>query len=120
MSADDHQCHYLAPLRRASARSSARRLSAVGSGSVLLRQPRQSRQLLQILTQRLGWSSPECLAFPPQNFVGENSALAAEHYPFADRGVLADAHLATEYRAILDCDASGQSGLRGDDNVFAD
>src|ERR1035437_1494371 len=56
--------------------------------SLLFRQPRQRCQLLQILAQRLRWSSPEHHALAAQNLVGQNAALAAEHDSFFNARVL--------------------------------
>ena len=70
-------------------------------------------------TGRAG-SSPESNSLPPQNFVGENTALSAKHYAFFDAGLLADAHLSPDYHVFFDDDASGESGLGGDDHIFPD
>src|SRR5579885_1778456 len=88
--------------------------------SVLLRQARDSGQLLQILAKRLRGRSPEGDAFAAQNLVGQDSALTADHNAFANRSVLADANLSAEDDTVFDGDAARESGLRGDDDVFAD
>ena len=89
-------------------------------GASFLRQARQRCQLLQIFAQRLRGSSPENHAFAAQNFVGQDAALAAEHDSRFNARVFADADLAAEHHAILNSNATGEAGLRGNDDIFAD
>src|SRR5260370_6398854 len=106
MSANDDDCHRFGFRLSASLSGHARDPEAGSRKPVLLllRQPCQRCQLLQIFAHWLRRSSPERNALAAQNFVRQHAALAAEHDAFFDARMLADADLAAEHDAIFDYD----------------
>src|SRR6202167_1739389 len=85
----------------------------------LLSQPRQRRQLLQILPNRLRRSPPESHTFPPQNFVRQHATLAAQHHSFFNARMFANADLASEHHLILNHNAAGKPSLRRDHHILS-
>ncbi len=86
---------------------------------LLLTQPRQSGQLLQIFAQRLRRSSPKRYALAAQNLIRQYTALRAQHHSFFNVRMLANPDLPAENDIILDRNAPGKPGLRRNYYVFA-
>src|ERR1039457_4744971 len=77
-------------------------------------------QLFKILAHWLCGSSPENNAIAAQDFLGQDSTLAADHGSGFDAGVIADADLASHDDVVFDGDAAREAGLGGDDYVLSD
>src|SRR6059036_2905397 len=94
------------------------RLSRI-STLFLFRQPRQHRQLLQILPYRTRRSPPEHNPLAANDFLRRDAGLRSQNRTFFDAHMVGDAYLTTDYNIIFHHGAAGEPGLRRDDHIFS-
>src|SRR5256885_13499735 len=84
------------------------------------REPRQRRQLPEVILDRARRRAPEDDARTVNALAGWDAGLRAEDCTRTDLDVVGDAHLAADDGAVCDGAAAGDPGLRGDDDIPAD